>query len=143
MTETQRLKLNELLDNAEPITSDQYKEIEHAALSIATMQLHEKINYAKKLEKQSQWAGAWLVWMNVARQEDADACRLLMDAIAKGNKYREAVKDYINMIDNAKAVSNKFGEDVAKTLYPILKEIHEKVYGVLSNQKPDSNEIKS
>ena len=45
-----------------------------------------------KLEKFSKWAEAAECWAYIGRKSDADACKLLAESCAKGDAYREAIK---------------------------------------------------
>lgn len=82
--------------------------------------------YVKQLEKEHQWQEAADVWRSLGRKEDADACQMIADAIAKGNQYRA----------DAEAVC---GPEPDSGRHPEKnKEWHEKLREVYNHHYPKS-----
>lgn len=50
---------------------------------------YNDIEIAKRLEANSEWSAAAIAWDKINRVEDANSCRLIAEAVRKGDVYRE------------------------------------------------------
>lgn len=50
---------------------------------------------ARRAEQNSDWQKAATLWESIGRTEDAESCRLIADAVKRGDAYRREVEETI------------------------------------------------
>jgi hypothetical protein len=78
-------------------------------------------NLARKAEKFSDWSNAEYYWNLAKRFEDANACKMIREAIELGDEYRRRVGDAHERWENHEINNSQ--------LYEIQCQAHAKVYG--------------
>lgn len=78
---------------------------------------------AKRLELESKWSQAAEVWKSIGRDEDANACQLIHEAISRGDAFRAEVD---RVCGPEPQVENKEDSISWKNWYKKLEEVSKK-----------------
>lgn len=79
---------------------------------------------ARRAELRSDWHEARRLWLLAGRKSDAQTCKLIIDAVALGDKFRSLVEQKLQTAGLPSAVEMP----MCPVLNNILREAHQEVY---------------
>ena len=82
----------------------------------------------REMEKLSEWGVAAEYWRKIGRDSDAEACKLLEEAIAKGDSYRESTKELNDWVDKTVGEGIMTKEEAVRVVYPKIEELYNRHY---------------
>lgn len=79
---------------------------------------------ARKAELRGDWREAHILWLRAGRQDDASACLMIINAVAKGDRFRSLVEEKLQIA----GLPSSAEMPACIALDNILREAHQEVY---------------
>ena len=87
-----------------------------------------KSSAIRGMEQLGEWGVAAEYWRKIGRDSDAEACRLLEEAIDRGDSYRESTKELNDWVDKTVCEGIMTKEEAVRVIYPKIEELYNRHY---------------